>query len=101
MKDLKAILTGLFRKPAPAAPVASETPVLVFLPPLVTVLTAAERAKGAPLTESEVLEIRDRATVMAVRAADAAVAAARRGYADIVAEDAWREWQRHRAARSP
>ena len=35
---------------------------LVFIPALVTVLYAAEKHKGAPLTEHEVKDIRDKST---------------------------------------
>ena len=33
---------------------------LVFIPALITVLYAAEKRKGAPLTEKEVIDIRDK-----------------------------------------
>ncbi len=35
---------------------------LVFVPALMTLLTAAENRKGSPLTEDEVCSIRDQAT---------------------------------------
>ena len=66
---------------------------LVFIPPLVTVLLNAEKEKGASLTQEEVLHIRDSATCMAVKISDALKMEDERGYADIVAEDAWNEWQ--------
>ncbi|MCP1456656.1 hypothetical protein [Pseudomonas kilonensis] len=69
---------------------------LVFVPALAAVLTAAESKKGAPLTELEVCNIRDQATCIAVTFATALAMEQERGYADIVAEDCWNEWQRLR-----
>jgi hypothetical protein len=66
--------------------------VSAFIPPLVAVLLAAERAAGRPLTESEVLEIRDGATCIAVRPAALAAMAAERGYDDLDPERAWEQW---------
>ena len=45
-----------------------------------------ERDKGSPLTESEVIEIRDKCTVVMLRRTDAAKMDERRGYADIAPE---------------
>ena len=47
------------RKSTPAS--TNEPMVQVFLNPLVMLLAGAERTKGEPLTESEVLQIRDTA----------------------------------------
>lgn len=70
---------------------------LVFVPPLVTLLTAAESRKGSLLTEDEVCIIRDRAACIAVPFSTALEMEGKRGYADIVAEDCWNEWQKLRA----
>jgi len=64
------------------------------MPALVVILNAAQEQKGKPLDESEVLNIRDKATCMAVRISDAIVMEENRGYPDIVAEDVWHEWQK-------
>ncbi len=69
---------------------------LVFIPPLVALLARAERLKESPLTESEVLAIRDAGTTVALPYSVAAAGEKQRGYPDIVAEDAWAEWQRVR-----
>jgi hypothetical protein len=66
---------------------------LVFIPALVTVLYAAEKHKGAPLTEHEVNDIRDKSTCMAVPFSVALEQEKKRGYADIIAENCWEEWQ--------
>jgi len=66
---------------------------LVFIPALVTILLKAEKEKGGPLTEEEVISIRDSSTCMAVKFSDALKMDDERGYSDIVAEDVWNEWQ--------
>ncbi|POA31887.1 MULTISPECIES: hypothetical protein [unclassified Pseudomonas] len=65
---------------------------LVFVPALVALLTNAEKTKGSPLTESEVLTIRDQAACIAVPVSSAIEMEEKRGYADIVAEDCWVGW---------
>jgi hypothetical protein len=70
--------------------------VLVFIPALVTLLYKAETEKGAPLSESEVIAIRDGATCMTVPYSAAAAAEDQRGYPDLIAEDVWNEWQQAR-----
>ena len=69
---------------------------LVFIPALVAILHMLEKRKGALLTETEVLEARDNAVCMAMPASEASLMEEKRGYSDIVAEDAWNEWQRVR-----
>lgn len=69
---------------------------LVYTPALVAILLRAEKDSVAPLTESDVLTIRDKATCMTVPIDLAAKMEQERGYADIVAEEAWLEWQRVR-----
>ncbi|WP_311969634.1 hypothetical protein [Pseudomonas baltica] len=70
---------------------------LVFIPPLVCLLKAAEDRKGTPLSEVEVLEIRDHATATAVPFSAAFALEKERGYRDIVPEECWKEWQRIRS----
>nr|WP_109753022.1 MULTISPECIES: hypothetical protein [unclassified Pseudomonas] len=69
----------------------------VFIPALVLLLTDAETRKGSPLSEAEVLAIRDGATCIAVPF-DVALQMESDlvGLRDIVAEDCWSEWQRIR-----
>ncbi|AUO46137.1 hypothetical protein [Pseudomonas ogarae] len=80
---------------------SSDPLCLVFVPALAAVLTAAESKKGTPLTELEVCNIRDQATCIAVTFATALAMEQERGYADIVAEDCWNEWQRLRLSIQP
>lgn len=66
------------------------------IPALVAVLLNKEREKGEPLTESEVIEIRDGAvcqmgTVHEIKALEES-----RGYSDIDPEHAWEQWQKAR-----
>jgi hypothetical protein len=66
---------------------------LVFTPPLVALLYQAELALGSPLTEAQVLAIRDKANCVALPYSVALDAEKKRGYPDIVAENCWPEWQ--------
>jgi len=66
---------------------------LVFVPALVAVLYAAEQQKGAPLTEQEVIDIRNNATCIKLPFRVALESEQKRGYPDIVAENCWEEWQ--------
>lgn len=70
--------------------------ILTFIPSLVSLLLSREQGKGAPLTEEEVLEIRDKAKVVALPADVAVKVAAERGYRDIHGDHCWEEWQRAR-----
>ncbi len=66
---------------------------LVHVPALVAILLNAEGKKGSPLTEKEVLDIRDSSQCMAMPLDVAEKVAEERGYADIDPENAWVEWQ--------
>jgi hypothetical protein len=66
---------------------------LVHVPALVAVLLNAEDKKGFPLTEQEVIDIRDSSQCMAMPLDVAEKVAEERGYADIDPENAWTEWQ--------
>jgi hypothetical protein len=74
-----------------------EPTVLVFLNPLVMLLTGREKQKGAPLTEAEVLEVRDSAscTEMPLSQAEKFYAAldAQMPIARLNPERVWEEWQ--------
>jgi hypothetical protein len=67
--------------------------VIDFSPPLIAVLLAAERSKGAALTEQEVLDIRDGATCVRVPRSVAEAIAERRGYPDLDPERCFEEWR--------
>ena len=68
----------------------------VFIPALVALLLRAEQGKGSPLSEREVLDIRDRGACVMLPADKVAAMAEGRGYNDIDPEDAWAGWQRAR-----
>ncbi|MEG5265577.1 hypothetical protein TRP66_14845 [Pseudomonas sp. JDS28PS106] len=72
---------------------------LVHVPALVVLLKAAEDRKGSPLTEAEVVQIRDKAACIALPFSAACSLEDERGYPDIVPEDCWEEWQRVRLSR--
>ncbi len=71
--------------------------VITFVPALIVLLFAAERASELPLTEEEVLAVRDGATCVRLRRSVADGMAAERGYADLDPEDCWEQWQVVRA----
>lgn len=81
--------------------VADEPKVMVFLNPLVHLLAAAERNKGAPLTQEEVLAVRDGAqcTAMPVSQSQKFYAAmdAQFPVPRINPERCWEDWQEIRA----
>jgi hypothetical protein len=87
---------GLFKKKQ-LAPSSPEPMVKVYLNPLVSMLIAGEKQKGAPLTEAEVLEIRDTTVAVEMPASKAKIF-----YASLDAqvpvhrispENIWQEWQ--------
>lgn len=77
-------------------PSDAEDVVPLFIPALIAKLFHAERTKGSPLTEGEVLELRDGATVVMSKRSVVDAMAASRGYADIDPENVWPQWQRAR-----
>ena len=70
--------------------------VPVFTPPLINLLRQKEKAKGVPLTKEEVLEIRDNATMILVKADEAMKMARNRGYEDVDADRVWEQWKKLR-----
>ena len=67
--------------------------VLLYIPSLAALLTRAEELKGTPLTQEQVLRIRDAAHVVVSHPQPAAAVDQRRGYADVDPADAWESWQ--------
>ena len=70
--------------------------IITCVPSLVATLLNRERAKRSPLSEQEVLEIRDNAPAIAMPDYALAKVEAERGYKDIDPENAWEEWQKAR-----
>lgn len=73
---------------------ADDQPLVpIFMPALAPLMIEAEEIKGSPLTEAEVLRIRDEAlSVMTPRDVARAVAESR-GYEDLDPENCWADWQ--------
>lgn len=67
--------------------------IIYPVPSLVATLLNRERAKGSPLTEEEVIQIRDNCAAIAVPADVARQMDESRGYLDIDPENCWEEWQ--------
>lgn len=68
----------------------------VFMPALAAILIHAEDVKGSPLTETEVLRIRDKATCIMMQVNDARKLEETR-VRDIDPENCWHAWQNLRA----
>jgi hypothetical protein len=67
--------------------------VIMPMPSLVATLLNRERNKGSPLTEAEVIYIRDNAPSVAVPRDVVPEIEEQRGYIDIDPENCWEEWQ--------
>ena len=74
----------------------NEDLIIYPVPSLVATLLNRERAKGSPLTEKEVILIRDSCEAIAVPPDVARQMDESRGYHDIDPENCWEEWQRAR-----
>jgi len=73
---------------------ASNDEVLIIpVPALVAVLLNKEKEKGSPLTENEVIEIRDNAACIAMQQHALDAIEKSRGYQDIDPEQVWEQWQ--------
>jgi hypothetical protein len=79
------------------APMTAPQLIPVFIPALVVLLADAERRKGSPLTEPEVLEIRDKGACMMMQVEHAIALDEKRGYNDIDPERVWEQWQEARS----
>ncbi len=70
--------------------------IITFMPTLVATLLNREKKKGSPLTEQEVVGIRDNAPAVALPEDVATKVEAERGYKDIDADNVWEAWQKAR-----
>jgi len=66
--------------------------VLMFIPSLVALLIRAEELKGEPLTEKEVVAIRDGAQVIVNHADVVAAVEEQLGYVDVNPANVWESW---------
>ena len=73
----------------------------VFIPSLVSVLTRHELDKGRPLTEQEVIAIRQRSVAVELSRSEARRLEDRRGYKDIDPAHCWETWQKLRKKLKP
>lgn len=69
-----------------------------YVPALIDILARVEMVRGLPLSEDEVITLRDAATVIAVPEGGRDRAAAARGYPDVEPAHVWRDWQQVRQA---
>jgi hypothetical protein len=66
------------------------------IPALVAILLNKEKEKGYPLTENEVLNIRDNAVCMMLPISAREKMEESRGYPDLNPEYVWEQWQQAR-----
>jgi hypothetical protein len=74
------------------------TLIPVFIPPLARLLVDGEAAKGSPLTELEVVNIRDAAYCVMMPASEADEMTKNRGFHDVEPENCWADWHRLRVS---
>lgn len=70
--------------------------IFVFIPSLVAVLVSEEEKKGFPLTEDDVIHIRDKTLGMNIPRSALPPLEEGRGYTDIDPENCWIEWCEYR-----
>lgn len=71
----------------------AEELIPIPVPALVAVLLNKEKEKGSPLSESEVIDIRDSAACIMGSSNEVQELEKTRGYSDIDPEFAWEQWQ--------
>lgn len=76
-----------------STPSEHEELLIVPVPSLIATLLAAQDKRRTPLTEEDVLRIRDAAPAIAMPLFAYEEVTAVRGYRDIDPENAWEEWQ--------
>jgi hypothetical protein len=81
-----------FREPGDKGIQATQL-VPTIIPSLVSLLFAAERSRGQPLTRAEVEHVVSTSPAIAMEPRDALTLERSRGYADIEPELAWEQWQ--------
>ncbi len=74
---------------------------VIFMPSLAALLAEAEHIKGSPLTQEEVIRIRDEALVVVAPADVVAATVQQRGFPEVDAAHAWESWQALRIAADP
>ena|SRR5262245_33286844 len=66
---------------------------VLFIPSLAALLARAEELKGSPLTEEQVIRVRDAAQAVVTRADAAAATVEQRGYPEVDPLKPWESWQ--------
>ncbi len=89
-------MTGVQNWQDHGTPEQDDPMVLIAIPSLASILVAGETKKGSPLSQAEVLQIRDRATCKFVSLSARRKLDEDRGYIDINYENVWDEWRKIR-----
>ena len=71
----------------------NEEVLIIPVPSLVATLLNKEQAKGSPLSQDEVIEIRNNCPCVAMTKEQYQAVCDSRQYMDIDPENAWEEWQ--------
>jgi hypothetical protein len=69
----------------------------IFVPELLYILIWSEAEKGSPLTEEEVLQLRDKAVSIMLPVDEAEKIEKARGYQDLDPEYCWEDWCAYKA----
>jgi uncharacterized protein YegJ (DUF2314 family) len=103
MSFFSKLFGKLVGTPGTPASVAREDEPLVPvpIPALSVLLLHLEKQKGAPLSEQEVSETRDKAACIMLPLSAKRAMDEKRGYQDINPENVWLEWQAFRAEALP
>jgi hypothetical protein len=91
-------LSQLFSRKQEEPAEADDPLVPVYVISLRAALGLSENMKGEPLTEEEVLKVRDEAPCIVLPLSKKRLMDQSRGYEDIDPDNCWEEWQRFRAA---
>ena len=84
---------GVWRLSAPVEKGNAQARAFVFMPPLVTLLRAAEKEAGKALTRKQVRALVEGAGCIAMSHADARAMEKSRGFLDLDPELTWEQWQ--------
>jgi hypothetical protein len=93
--------SNLFGQTPPAESTPEEPLVPVPIPPLGILLLHLEEQKGAPLTQQEVIDARDKAVCMMMRLSHKQALEDKRGYRDVDPGNVWVDWQAFRGKAAP
>lgn len=84
---------GVWRLGSPGSSGTAPKLAIVFIPSLASILMAAEKKAGQPLSQKDVEELTSKCSCITMEYSDAQALERRRGYADLDPERVWDQWQ--------